>query len=174
MAFVSGPRQSGKTYLAKHILDERGSGKYHNWDDVEFRRAWVKEPKSSVKFEENEKSPVFVFDEIHKAVKWKQTLKGIYDYWTDTGRGHFEMYYLRNKEKCEIDFLITNDGNPWMVIECKDSDVTPGENFNFFMSSLGCSHCVQLVRIPEVWKIHEKPGYSCLVASAQHVLSFLP
>jgi predicted AAA+ superfamily ATPase len=33
MAFISGPRQCGKTTLRKMLLEERGSGNYYNWDD---------------------------------------------------------------------------------------------------------------------------------------------
>ena len=32
------------------------------------------------------------------------------DYWTDAGEGDFQLRYLRNKEKQEIDFLIVRDG----------------------------------------------------------------
>jgi AAA+ ATPase superfamily predicted ATPase len=33
MVFIGGPRQVGKTTLAKHILDTAGfSGRYFNWD----------------------------------------------------------------------------------------------------------------------------------------------
>lgn len=32
MAFVSGPRQCGKTTMAKHLLATRGQGQYYNWD----------------------------------------------------------------------------------------------------------------------------------------------
>jgi predicted AAA+ superfamily ATPase len=48
MAFVSGPRQSGKTTLAKMLLNERGCGAYYNWDETEFRRRWTKSPRSVV------------------------------------------------------------------------------------------------------------------------------
>ncbi len=32
--------------------------------------------------------------------------------WTDIGEGDCELPYLRNKEKQEIEFLITRDGIP--------------------------------------------------------------
>ena len=44
------------------------------------------------------------------------------DYWTDTGEGTFSLYYLRNKEKEEIDFLVTCDRRPWLLCEAKLSD----------------------------------------------------
>ena len=42
MAFISGPRQVGKTQLAKRCL--RNSENYFNWDVVHFKRAWIKSP----------------------------------------------------------------------------------------------------------------------------------
>jgi predicted AAA+ superfamily ATPase len=83
MAFVSGPRQCGKTTLGKMLLKDRGNGAYFHWDETEFRRLWTKSPKSVFPSNRAGKSgqivPLLVLDEIHKAKKWKQTLKGVYD-----------------------------------------------------------------------------------------------
>lgn len=38
MVFVAGPRQVGKTTLARRILDTDGPGLYLNWDNREDRR----------------------------------------------------------------------------------------------------------------------------------------
>lgn len=48
---------------------------------------------------------------LHKAIH----------YWTDTGIGKYELFYLRDKEKREVDFLITQNATPWMLIEVKSS-----------------------------------------------------
>ena len=76
MAFISGPRQVGKTTLAKAFIEKK-HGLYFNWDDIDFRRAWTKSPKSIVK--DMPASSGMILDEIHKADKWKQNLKGVYD-----------------------------------------------------------------------------------------------
>ena len=78
MAFLSGPRQAGKTTLGKNMLKTLGRGHYYTWDDIEFRRVWTKNPKRTIL---NQDSPVslYIYDEIHKAARWKGTLKGIYD-----------------------------------------------------------------------------------------------
>ncbi len=78
MAFVSGPRRCGKTVLGRMLLSRRGSGGYYNWDDIEFRRIWVKQPKDIIPAS-GKTVPLVVLDEIHKARGWKRTLKGIYD-----------------------------------------------------------------------------------------------
>ncbi len=75
MAFVSGPRQAGKTTLGKRLISELG-GDYFSWDDVAFRRRWVKEPASLVR---DGHGGLCVFDEIHKGKGWKGTIKGLYD-----------------------------------------------------------------------------------------------
>ena len=78
MAFVSGPRQCGKTTMAKLMLARRTSGSYRNWDDVVFRRQWAKDPSAIVAAPQGN-VPLVVLDEIHKAKGWKRTLKGVYD-----------------------------------------------------------------------------------------------
>lgn len=82
MAFVSGPRQCGKTTMAKRLIKDN-RWHYYNWDDVEFRRLWTKSPKQSLVFNkkpgQSKKTPIVIFDEIHKAKAWKGRLKGIYD-----------------------------------------------------------------------------------------------
>ena len=78
MAFVSGPRQCGKTTMAKIMLGQRKVGAYHNWDDIEFRRIWTKQPRATLG-EKTTKRPLVIYDEIHKARGWKRTLKGLFD-----------------------------------------------------------------------------------------------
>lgn len=83
MAFVSGPRQAGKTTVGRLFMAERARSRYANWDDVEFRRLWVKSPRQIASFVgeagEGGRPPLLVLDEIHKARAWKRTLKGLFD-----------------------------------------------------------------------------------------------
>jgi hypothetical protein len=71
IAFVSGPRQCGKTTLAKMLLRKRKVGLYRNWDENEFRRAWAKNPSAIVPHSQGKDVPLVVFDEIHKDRRWK-------------------------------------------------------------------------------------------------------
>lgn len=48
-------------------------------------------------------------------------LKAVH-FWTDTGLGSYDLYYLRDKEKREVDFLITKDNKPWILLEVKASE----------------------------------------------------
>ncbi|RMF23381.1 MAG: ATP-binding protein [Deltaproteobacteria bacterium] len=388
MAFVSGPRQCGKTTLAKMLLEERRTGAYHNWDDVEFRRLWTKDPKAAVPKHSGEKVPLVVFDEIHKAKFWKRTLKGVYDtlaapadimvtgsarlnvyrrgsdsllgryyhfrlhpftlremetttvpgpddvitrlqrrslrmvkqrqknlddllqygpfpepllaqnqrrarlwrrnrierviredlrdlsrtlelsrvemlaallpervgsplplspladylevsydtvkrwmnflselyyifelrpytkqivrglrkerkvyfwdaaevedpgprfenliaghllkachIWTDCGEGVFELFYLRNKEKQEIDFLITRDGKAWLPVEAKLSEANPSPNWRKLLPQLPCKFGLQLCAAPGHWRVYSEGRQTLLVASAAEALYYLP
>lgn len=82
MAFISGPRQVGKTTLAKSMGPDFDETAYKNWDETEFRRLWVKSPNQIQQFfslEAVNKSHLLILDEIHKSKSWKQKLKGIYD-----------------------------------------------------------------------------------------------
>lgn len=81
MAFVSGPRQVGKTTMAKWMLKQRGLGNYSNWDETKFRREWTKNPSSVIKsdWSDTGTKPIVILDEIHKAKSWKRSIKGVYD-----------------------------------------------------------------------------------------------
>jgi predicted AAA+ superfamily ATPase len=79
MAFVSGPRQCGKTTMAKLLLKNRGDGAYFNWDEITFRRQWIKDPHLLIPKTINHTKPLIILDELHKAKLWKRTLKGLYD-----------------------------------------------------------------------------------------------
>ncbi len=387
MAFVSGPRQCGKTTMSKLMLAQRSSGSYRNWDDVVFRRQWAKDPSAIVPAPERD-APLVVLDEIHKAKGWKRTLKGIYDtlpgpadimvtgsarlsvykkgsdsltgryfqfrlhpltlgemdksespspdevlsalfqrsrqasrsavsmfealerlggfpepllgqnerkarlwrrnridtviredvrdltripelgriemmaallpervgslfskaslredlevsfdtvrrwtallkdlyyvheikpfqtaiarslrkegkiymwdygevsdpaarfenlvanhllkachLWTDTGEGQFELCYLRNKEKQEIDFLIVRDRRPWLPVEVKRADVDPSPHWRRFLPALKCLRALQLVATPGVWREHSVGNARVTVASACEALAYLP
>lgn len=72
MVFLGGPRQVGKTTLAKQLLQEKKSRNYFNWDSEEHK-------KLIRNMEWNRQEPLVVFDELHKFHGWKNWVKGIYD-----------------------------------------------------------------------------------------------
>lgn len=72
MVFLGGPRQVGKTTLAKSLLGAVERGRYLNWDSDEDRRAILEK-----RWHEGDR--LLVFDELHKYPRWKNWLKGLYD-----------------------------------------------------------------------------------------------
>lgn len=69
MVFVGGPRQVGKTTLAKQVLGKKTG--YLNWDDSLDRERILKRELPA--------TPLWVFDEIHKYRSWRNYLKGLFD-----------------------------------------------------------------------------------------------
>jgi predicted AAA+ superfamily ATPase len=72
MVFVAGPRQAGKTTLAKEIASHFKSFLYLNYDSSDDRKI-IKDTSWLPSVE------LLIFDEIHKMPKWKNYLKGVYD-----------------------------------------------------------------------------------------------
>lgn len=82
MRFITGPRQSGKTTLAKVKLKEQGTQKlYYLWDLRSVRNRYKEQELFFTADSPPRKgSKQWVcFDEIHKAAGWKNILKGIFD-----------------------------------------------------------------------------------------------
>lgn len=95
------------------------------------------------------------------------------DYWTDTGDGDFELRYLRNKEKKEIDFLIVRDGAPWLPIEVKLSRTELSPSWGTYSGLLPCENGIQIIREPH-WQTHSSGNSAVLVAGAAEVLRYFP
>ena len=65
--------------------------------------------------------------------------------WTDQGLGDFELRYVRDKEKREVDFLVVRDGEPWFLVEAKNSDTELSQSLVHFHEQLRCEHAFQVV-----------------------------
>jgi len=91
MVFVAGPRQCGKTTLARQILAKYPSGAYFNWDNDVHR-------KRLLKGQLDEDAKLWVFDELHKYRSWRNWLKGVFDLNRDfhdilvTGSAKLDIY----------------------------------------------------------------------------------
>ena len=72
MVFLSGPRQVGKTTLAKSIMAGYPHAQYFNWDVPGDRRILIEQSWSP-------RARLVVLDEVHKMRKWKAYLKGAFD-----------------------------------------------------------------------------------------------
>jgi predicted AAA+ superfamily ATPase len=75
MVLLGGPRQVGKTTLAKALLGDAAG--YLSWDIPAHRERILRR--------ELPVAELWVFDEIHKYRRWRNYLKGVYD---EFGNGH--------------------------------------------------------------------------------------
>jgi len=58
----------------------------------------------------------------------------------------FDLFFLRNKDGYEIDFLITKEGKPHLALEVKLSDDTTSDNFKIFSDVLKGITKIQIVK----------------------------
>lgn len=89
MVFMAGPRQAGKTTLARAIADSHANRVHCNWDILPDRARLLRDPYFFQAVDRHDSStPIVVLDEIHKYRGWKNYLKGAYD------RFHAEFEFL--------------------------------------------------------------------------------
>lgn len=85
MAFVSGPRQVGKTTVCRSFATT-----YLNWDDQDARDVVLRGPGAVAEFAGlnrlEAQAPVVAFDELHRYARWKTFLKGFFDRYGDNVR----------------------------------------------------------------------------------------
>lgn len=65
--------------------------------------------------------------------------------WTDLGLGKFELFYLRDKQKREVDFLVSRDDVPWFLAEAKTSEDRLSPALAHFQRRTGAPHAFQVV-----------------------------
>lgn len=65
--------------------------------------------------------------------------------WTDLGLGTFELRYLRDKQKREVDFAVIRDRKPWLLVEVKKSDTSLAPALRYFQEQTGAPHAFQVV-----------------------------
>ncbi len=69
--------------------------------------------------------------------------------WTDRGEGEYELWYVRDREKREADFLITENRRPHALIEAKLSAGEIDPSLLYFKERLKPRYTLQVVRNPE-------------------------
>lgn len=65
--------------------------------------------------------------------------------WSDSGLGRFELRYLRDKLKREVDFIIVRDRKPWMLVEVKMRDTVLSDSLRYFKSVTKAAYAFQVV-----------------------------
>lgn len=156
MLFVAGPRQCGKTTLAKALLKGR-PGTYWNHDIPGDRALLAKKPLYYEEIDRRRSErPLVVLDELHKLPRWKNYLKGAFDRSHDGFR-----------------FLVTGNGKPLFLVEAKHSDPELPASLTPFTKKLGVPAILLVNRkgISRTAIAHEPP---VTVVSAESWLAALP
>jgi predicted AAA+ superfamily ATPase len=137
MAFISGPRQVGKTFLAKKYKSSFNQFIYKNWDESLFRRLWTKSPNligEQFDLAKSKETKLVVLDEIHKAKGWKQKIKGVYDEFGE-----------------EINIIVT--GSARLNVFKKGGDSLMGRYLNFRLHPLSYGEITNSkILNPDEWK----------------------
>lgn len=90
MVFIGGPRQVGKTTLARMIASRCRHPAYFNWDSRPHRLALLREQWAP-------ETDLLVLDELHKYPRWKSFVKGIWD-----TRRHGERIIVTGSSRLDI------------------------------------------------------------------------
>lgn len=129
MAFVTGPRQVGKTTTCKSLASA-----YLNWDDGDHRQLFLKGPSAvaaELKLDRLQERPLIaVFDELHKYRRWKWFLKGFFDTHGEaarllvTGSSRMDLYRRGGDSLMGRYFLFRM--HPFSVAEALRTDLPDG------------------------------------------------
>jgi len=93
--------------------------------------------------------------------------------WNDLGLGNFSLHYLRNRDREEVDFLMSNNHHPLLLIETKLSDDDASKSLIKFQNILNIP-AVQLVNRGDICKLVSNNNSKIMIISADHWLSLLP
>ena len=139
MVVLTGPRQVGKTTLARSLMQGLGPAAYLNWDvaadrAVLQRQAWPL------------RSRLVVMDEIHKMPHWKQWLKGVVD-----GRAPEQALLVIGSARMDT---FRQSANPWqgaaLPIGCTPSLFVNGASSVAARRMRHCSGCFSAVVFPSL------------------------
>lgn len=94
--------------------------------------------------------------------------------WKSFGYGNFELFYVRDKDGREADFLIVKDGKPYVIIEAKAAEHNVSKNLIFFQQKLKVPFAVQIINESGALKRISSGGCLQYIVSADNFLSCLP
>ena len=85
--------------------------------------------------------------------------------WQDIFGLSVDLFYLRDQQKREADFLLTWEKSPWLIVECK---LTAGGSFtalNYFAARLGVKQRFLVVKEHGVDHVDKASGARALSAN---------
>ncbi len=100
-------------------------------------------------------------------------LKAVH-FWEDTGFGKYDLYYIRDKEKREVDFLVTKDKKPWFLVEAKNSSNNGiSKHLYYFKKEIQAPHAFQVVFDMDYRDVNCFSYHEPIIVPAQTFLSQL-
>ncbi|GBD97843.1 hypothetical protein BMS3Abin06_02745 [bacterium BMS3Abin06] len=66
-----------------------------------------------------------------------------------------ELYFLRDVDKREVDFLVTINGKPWFAVEAKLNDASLSPHLIYFRERLSIPYIYQVVKTDKVDKVNK-------------------
>ena len=91
---------------------------------------WSEVPDESARYEN------LVASHILKLIQYMNEYEG----------HHSQLYFLRNVDKKEVDFLVCINNKPWFCVEAKLSDITPSSSLFYYKERLKIPYLYQVVR----------------------------
>ncbi len=93
--------------------------------------------------------------------------------WNEMGWGSFSLHFIKNKEQQEVDFLLANENQPFLLVETKLSETQPSPALLKFQAFLDVP-AVQLTNMTGGYRQLSKDGRQILVVPAWQWLSAIP
>jgi predicted AAA+ superfamily ATPase len=72
-------------------------------------------------------------------------LKAVF-FWNELGFGDFDLHYIRDKERREVDFLVSKNGEPWFLVEAKLTDSSISKSLRHFHNLINPEFSFQIVK----------------------------
>ena len=85
------------------------------------------------------------------------------DHWNDRGDGDFALWYVRDKERREVDLLVTEQRRPWLLAETTVSVTSVSPALRYFQKQFAVPHAIQIVRSG---RYHRSDGIGVIPAAA--------
>ncbi|MEN8150372.1 MAG: hypothetical protein ABFS86_11160, partial [Planctomycetota bacterium] len=100
-------------------------------------------------------------------------LKRAVSSWSELGHGRFGLHFVKNKEQQEVDFLLSRDDRPILLLEAKLTNPEPGKSLRKHQAALGVP-AVQLTNEGATYREYPNDEHRILSAPAWAWLSKLP
>ncbi|MEA3279591.1 MAG: ATP-binding protein [Thermodesulfobacteriota bacterium] len=79
--------------------------------------------------------------------------------WKDATGDDFHLFYIRNKQQQETDFLVVRNGNPWLLVESKLTDASIDRHHFKTMGALNNVSFIQVCLEANVMSMQKRNAY---------------